>query len=65
MGIIKNFFKKIKCKCQNEECISNYYGDCILFYAFGNRSVWKCKDCGNIFFKPHLDKNCKIINYIF
>jgi len=65
MGLGENYLKRLNCEHKNEMCVSNYYGDCITFYAFGNRSAWFCKDCGKVSFKPELEQSCKIVNFTF
>ena len=49
MKIIKQLF----CKHNNIEFIRNIYGDEIN-YA-NTRSVWKCKYCGKILYRRHLN----------
>lgn len=54
-------FKRLRCKHENQVCITNIHGD--LRHIYNCMSVWKCKDCGKVFYKDVLDPNCKLINF--
>ena len=49
-----NWFKGLFKKCEHEyEFVRNIYGDEIN-YRGGYRSIWKCKKCGKIEYREHL-----------
>ena len=56
-----NLIKRLTCKHTNQTCISNIHGDWINFCNC--RSVWVCKDCGKVFHKWDLYKDCKVVNF--
>lgn len=50
-------FKKLLCNHESLEFVRNIYGDEINFISPPNktiRSIWKCKNCGKIFYKSNL-----------
>lgn len=53
-------FKKLKCKHENVETVTNIYGDPINM--FNARSIKSCRDCGMKFATDYLDSNCKRSN---
>lgn len=58
--------RRLKCKHENTECITNFYGDPILYFSTWRkiiRSYRRCKDCGKIIPSEYLDKECNIINF--
>lgn len=59
--MIRNLIKRIKCKHNNIQTITNLYGDAIIYYNC--RSIKICKDCGKIIKSETLDKNCNVINF--
>lgn len=58
--------KRVRCKHDNLECISNIYGDMIHAMSSSKmtvRSVWKCKNCGKVICKGELNPGCKVSNF--
>lgn len=53
------WFKRIRCKHENQVCITNIRGD--LRNIYNCMSVWKCKDCGKVFYKDVWKKFLKHI----
>jgi hypothetical protein len=49
-------FKKLRCKHENIQTLTNIYGDAINY--FNARSIRMCTRCGKKFYKNELDKNC-------
>lgn len=50
-------FKKLLCNHESLEFVRNIYGDEINLISPPNktiRSIWKCKNCGKIFYKSNL-----------
>lgn len=42
-------FRQLFCQHQNKVFIRNLYGDEVIFHGY-KRSMWCCKDCGNVLF---------------
>ena len=58
--------KQLRCKHQNQECMTNFYGDFIDVVSTHKkiiRSAWRCKDCGKVIYKEILGEDCKVINW--
>lgn len=63
---IKEIIKRISCKHNNQECLTNVYGDYITCLSSGKkiyRSIWKCSDCGKIIMSEILNEKCEYKNW--
>lgn len=63
--IIKKL-RQLFCLHKHKECITNIYGDMVNLLSTKHkiyRSVWKCKDCGKIFYESSLCNSCKVSNW--
>jgi len=61
-----SLFKRLFCKHENIECLTNFHGDCINIVSTSKkiyRSAWRCKGCGKIIYSEYLDNNCKTVNW--
>lgn len=47
------WLRKLFCSHPNQDFLRNIYGD-EIFHAGGKRSIWKCRDCDKLIYKPEL-----------
>lgn len=59
--MLKKFIKRLLCKHEEKECITNFVGEWEKIYKC--RSMWRCKKCGKIIYSDKYNFECEYTNY--